>query len=235
MTGVLVTRPEPGAGETAAAIAALGHVPVLAPLLTIAALPGPMLDLSPYDGIAVTSANGVRALAGRSATRDLPIYAVGARTAALARDLGFTRVQAADGDVASLSALITRAGAAHILHAAGADLAGDLRPDGVTVARLMLYRAAAVASLPDPALAALRNGQVAYVTLFSPRTAAGFVRLAEKAGLSPLAGGWTALCLSAAVADAASGFGFADIRVADRPDAASLLALLPAVKGVQDE
>lgn len=231
MTGVLVTRPDPGAAETAAAIAGRGHVPILAPLLTIEPVPGPALDLTGYDAVAVTSANGVRALAGRSGRRDLPLYAVGGRTAALARDLGFARVHSADGDVADLSRRLADAGPGRVLHVAGADLAGDLTPAGVEVTRLTAYRAVEAAALPDTALAALRNGQVAYVTLFSPRTAASFVRLAEKAGLSPLAGDWTALCLSAAVAQAAAGFGFADRRIAARPDAASLLALLPAVKG----
>ncbi len=231
MTGVLVTRPEPGAAETADSIRLLGHQPVLAPMLTIEPVPGPPLDLTGFDGVAVTSANGVRALAGRSMRRDLPLYAVGTRTAALARDLGFADVHSADGDVADLSLLLTGAGLRRVLHVAGADLAGDLTPAGVEITRLTAYRAVEATALPDAALTALRNGQVAYVTLFSPRTAASFVRLAEKAGLSPLASGWTALCLSAAVAQAASGFGFADRRIAARPDAASLLALLPAVKG----
>lgn len=231
MTGVLVTRPEPGAAETADAVARRGHVPILAPMLIIEPVPGPPLDLTGFDAVAVTSANGVRALAARGGRRDLPLYTVGARTAALARDLGFADVHSADGDVAGLSALLAGAGRARVLHVAGADVAGDLAPAGVVVTRLTSYRAVEAAAIPDAALAALRNGQVAYVTLFSPRTAASFVRLAEKAGLSPLAGGWTALCLSAAVAEVTTGFGFADRRIAARPDAASLLALLPVVKG----
>ncbi|MDB5369895.1 MAG: uroporphyrinogen synthase, partial [Roseomonas sp.] len=39
--GVLVTRPEPGAVETATAVAALGWRPILAPALVLAPLPPP--------------------------------------------------------------------------------------------------------------------------------------------------------------------------------------------------
>lgn len=230
MTGVLVTRPEPGAAETARSLTAHGYRPLLAPLLTIEPIPGPPIDLAGFDAVAVTSANGVRALATRSDNRTLPLYAVGGRTADLARDLGFREVYAAEGDVTSLSRLLSGKGP-RVLHVAGADVAGELLPADVVVTRLTAYHAVAATALPDPAVAALRDGQVAYVALFSPRTAGLFVRLVQKAGLSPLAGGWTALCLSAAVSKATIGFGFAETRVAARPDAASLLALLPAVKG----
>lgn len=231
MTGVLVTRPQPGAAETEAALRALGYRPVLAPLLTIEPLPGPPIDLTGFDAVAVTSANGLRALAGRSAERALPLYAVGERTAALARDAGFREVHAAGGDVISLSRLLSGRGP-RVLHVAGEDVAGELAPADVVVTRITTYRAMPVDDLPDAAATALREGQVAYVALFSPRTAGVFVRLVQKAGLSVPVGRLTALCISAAVARAVQGFGFTETRVAVQPDAASLLALLPAVKGV---
>lgn len=230
MTGVLVTRPEPGAAETEAALKALGYVPVMAPLLTIQPVPGPPLDLTAFDAVAVTSANGLRELAARSAERALPLYAVGERTASLARELGFQEVYAAGGDVISLTRLLSGRGP-RVLHLSGEDVAGELSPADVVVTRMTAYRAVPVDDLPDAAVAALRDGQVAYVALFSPRTASVFVRLAQKAGLSAPIGALTALCISAAVARAAQGFGFSETRVAVQPDAASLLALLPAVKG----
>ncbi|OYQ32465.1 hypothetical protein CHU95_16865 [Niveispirillum lacus] len=230
MTGVLVTRPEPGASETEAALRALGYDPVMAPLLTIAPVPGPVLDLTGFDAVAVTSANGLRELALRSPERTLPVYAVGERTAALAHELGFQAVYAAGGDVTSLSRLLSGRGP-RVLHLSGEDVAGELSPADVEITRIAVYRAVPVDDLPDTAVTALRAGRVAYVALFSPRTARVFVTLAQKAGLSAPAGGLIALCISAAVARAAEGFAFSETHVAAQPDAASLLALLPAVKG----
>ncbi|MFV3074045.1 uroporphyrinogen-III synthase [Niveispirillum fermenti] len=232
---MLVTRPQPGADETATALRNRGYHPILAPMLSIQPLPGPPIDLSGYDGVAVTSGNGLRALAARSSERHHPLHAVGRRTAELAHDLGFTRVDHADGDVASLTALLARSGAGRILHVAGADIAGELTPPGVAVERMTVYRALPADAIPAAGQQALRDGQVAYVSFFSPRTAACFVSLAEKAGLAPWAGGWTALCLSDAVARAAGRLGFGAMQIAAAPDAASLLALLPAVKGKKNE
>ena len=59
---VLVTRPQPGAAETARRLLALGRTPVLAPVLEIVPLAA---DLPPPDGIQavlITSANALAAL-----------------------------------------------------------------------------------------------------------------------------------------------------------------------------
>lgn len=76
---VLVTRPEGQAAATMAALAARGFDCVAAPATVFENLPGPPLDLG-IAGIAVTSANGVAALAARTARRDLPLFAVGEAT-----------------------------------------------------------------------------------------------------------------------------------------------------------
>ncbi|MBN6822197.1 uroporphyrinogen-III synthase, partial [Methylobacterium organophilum] len=85
---IWVARPEPGATRTGAALADLGHAPLVAPVLAVrptAAAP----PVGPFAALLLTSANAVSAL--RPALRDapalrgLPVFAVGARTAALAR------------------------------------------------------------------------------------------------------------------------------------------------------
>ncbi|MDE2575860.1 MAG: uroporphyrinogen-III synthase, partial [Rhodospirillales bacterium] len=59
---VLVTRPEPAAGETARRLAAMGFVPILTPALAVrrraARLPAP----GELQAILVTSANAIPAL-----------------------------------------------------------------------------------------------------------------------------------------------------------------------------
>ena len=61
---VLLTRPLDAAQETADALRARGHDALIEPLLTIVNEPGPVLDVSAYALLVLTSANGARAAAG---------------------------------------------------------------------------------------------------------------------------------------------------------------------------
>src|SRR5690348_11361581 len=89
-SSVLVTRPEPGAGETAARLIALGFSPVLAPLLEVrprhVAIPPSEL----VQAILVTSGSAIPGLP--ESHRRLPLFAVGAATARRAEAAGFTNV-----------------------------------------------------------------------------------------------------------------------------------------------
>ena len=68
---VLVTRPEDDARETAVRLKALGHEPILAPLISIRFIDGPDIDLAGVQALIATSSNGVRALARRTSRRDI--------------------------------------------------------------------------------------------------------------------------------------------------------------------
>jgi len=80
---VLITRPEPGAVQTAKRLRALGWKPVCLPLTEISPLPAELPAGCKFDAVAIPSANAIRharpallrALAG------LPVFAVGQRTA----------------------------------------------------------------------------------------------------------------------------------------------------------
>lgn len=125
---VWITRARPGAEATAARLSALGFSPLIDPLLEVRDLPW-TADLAGVGALAFTSRNGVTAFAQASEERGLPVFAVGAATADLAAEAGFSRIESADGDVAALAALIaarreTFSGA--LLHPAAAEPAGDL-------------------------------------------------------------------------------------------------------------
>ncbi|WP_114394717.1 uroporphyrinogen-III synthase [Oleisolibacter albus] len=238
MTAVLVTRPRAEAAETAAALRSLGHHPVLAPLLEIRPLPGPALDLAGVQALAVTSVNGVRALAGRTGRRDLPLFAVGGRTAREAATAGFRTIHTADGDARGLAALLAGTldpAAGAVLHLGGREQAADLglllAPAGLPVRRVIGYAAEAVPALPAEADTALRRGGVVAALFFSPRSARLFVSLAQAAGLGDSCRTVTACCLSPAVADAATALPWRSVRTAQRPDQTALLALLPPAAG----
>ncbi|MCF3628059.1 uroporphyrinogen-III synthase [Thalassospiraceae bacterium LMO-SO8] len=231
MAGILVTRPEQDAAATAARLMDLGHAAIVTPLMDIRFVAGPALDLTGIQALLVTSANGARALAARQAGSDiaLPVLAVGDATARAARNLGFTDVESAGGDVDDLARLAAdrlRPGDGALLHVAGSkvagDLAGMLAKAGYTYRRSVLYDARPVAALPQAAQAAIADGAAAGVLLYSPRTAALFRDLALAAGLEGFVENLTAFCLSANVA-ARAGAGWRRVVVAVRPTEPSLI------------
>jgi uroporphyrinogen-III synthase len=205
---VLVLRPEPGAGETAARAAALGLDPVVAPLFVVT----PVAWARPpghFDAILFTSANAPR-LAG-AGMADVRCYAVGEATAAAARAAGFADVRAGPSDGAAAAAMMAAEGVRRALHLCGRDHIAVGAP-GVAMARCIVYAAEAEPRLPGAARAALCEG--ALVLLHSARAAAAFADLAgERAGIrlaaiSPAAAaaageGWSSLSIAAAPRDEA--------------------------------
>jgi len=230
---VLVTRPIEDCKPLIAALARLGHEGVAASLLEIVLIDGDELDLADVQGLLFTSANGARAFAARSSVRDLPALCVGDATAREALALGFETVKSAAGDVATLAKLAIEEldpAAGALLHPAGSRVAGDLaglvEAAGFTYRRKVLYEAIKAEVLPDEALNALSAGAIDAVMLFSPRTGAAFVRLVDRAAAREHLTKVNAYCLSDAVADQIKDLAWRKIIVAERPDQASLLALL---------
>ncbi|MDB5363005.1 MAG: uroporphyrinogen synthase [Rhodospirillales bacterium] len=231
---LLVTRPALDAGPLSDLLTAAGHTILLDPLLSIRFRDRSALELDGATGLLFTSGNGVRAFAALSKRRDLPAYAVGDRTATLARDLGFERIESADGDVPALVALVR----AHrkpedglLLHISGHDVAGELAQSleaaGYGVRRAVLYDAEPAADLAPATRTALGTGTLDGVLLFSPRTARHFVALMHLSGLSGRAGRLQAWCLSPAVAQALDGLTLGQIHIAAQPTQAALLSLVP--------
>jgi len=237
----LVTRPREDAADLAMELQRRGYRTVIEPMLRIVFRSGPPLERHGLQGILLTSANGARALADRlggaiAAWRELPVWAVGEASAAVARAEGFTRVESADGDVAALAELVSQQadpGAGRLLQAAAASLAGDLAGDlarrGFAVEKQVLYDALPAERLSEAAGRELAQGRVALALFFSPRTASTFVRLAEAAGLAGQCAGATAVALSPAVAAALAGLPWRRMVVADRPRQSALLAALDGV------
>jgi uroporphyrinogen-III synthase len=200
------------------------------PLLTIEPLPV-ALDLGGVQAIAVTSANAAPAL---REVAHLPVFAVGAASAAAARRAGCVQVESAGGDAASLARLIVascRADGGAILHLCGtevrAGLAAALHEAGFRVLRQAVYRARPAQALSPPTCAALRAG-IDAVLLFSPRTALIFVELVTRQGLERYLEGSDACCFSTAVAESCRGLAWRRVRIAARPDQEALVDLLEA-------
>jgi uroporphyrinogen-III synthase len=241
--GVLVTRPEPGAAETARRVAALGWEPVLAPALVLAPRPAERAPLPPAQALLLPSRAAARAVP--SAVRAMPVLAVGEATAAEARSHGFVNVAAAEGDAAALASLAASRldpAAGPLLLAVGAgygaELAAALRGRGFRVLRRVVYSAEPAASLPEPARAALASEAVVAALFFSPRSAGCAISLLRAAGLAGTLARAEALAISPRVAAvltaAAPEPRWRGLRVAARPDQDSLLRLLGPAPGTKN-
>jgi uroporphyrinogen-III synthase len=230
---VLVTRPLNDARETELQLKLRGHSCVIAPLLVVNFFDGPALDLTDVQAILATSANGVRALARRTARRDVPVFAVGPQTTEAARHAGFAIVKNADGDANALARAVLlwlSADRGLLLHACGTNtdgaLATALRASGFTVRSAVLYEVVDNAELPPAAREAIADGCVAAVLFYSPRSARVFAACVAAAGLADAASRMLGVCISKATALALTPLAMGEIRIAQKPNQAALLDCL---------
>ncbi len=200
---VVITRPQEDAAPLASALKGIGVESITAPLMQIQTFPGPELDLEGVQGLLFTSANGARAFAARSSVRDIPVYAVGDATARVSKDLNFTSVTSANGDVDDLAALVGTAcdpGQGELLHACASIIAGDLSgalvARGFRMQRHVLYEAKAASELPTEMAKAIRLKKVHGIIVYSPRTAHILDVLVADAGLSMALAEMTLFALS---------------------------------------
>lgn len=230
---VLVTREAEDARRTARALAARGHEPLIAPLFQAQFFDGPEIAFEGPQAILVTSSNGVRALVRRTSRRDVPVFAVGTRTAETARAQGFRDVFDAAGDAKALALGVRERldpQAGELFHASGTsasrELVDELTRAGFRLRTCALYETVEAPQLPGTAAEALRVRAIDAVLLFSPRSAGLFAGRVKQAGLAASCRDLIACCISKTAADALAGLQFREIRVAPRPNLDSMLALL---------
>lgn len=229
MRRVLVTRPEPGAGATAARLRATGFFPVVLPLTRI--VPTPPAAPGPCEAVAATSANALRHAPADflAPLLDKRLFAVGEATAAAARRAGFADIAVAAGTAVDLAALIGRdmPRGARLLHLAGRErtegFEDDLRARGFAVEIVETYRAEEIACeagfisrLPaeEPLWGALA---------FSERGGMLLAALADRPELREAFEGTRFFCISAKVAATLAG---RCTLVAAAPTEEAVLALL---------
>lgn len=209
MRRLLLLRPEPGLSASAERASALGLEVIARPLFRIEpvewAIPGP----ADYDALILTSANAVRTAGpGLETLKSLPVHAVGAETAAVARDAGLTVGEVGQAGITHLLGRLS--GAQRLLHLAGEDRRDADSPHELTA--VTVYRSATIEEAGLPPLDDL------VIAVHSPRAAA---RLVELAGPNPTA----AIAAISKPTAHACGFGWQRVAVAGQSDDGSLLAL----------
>jgi uroporphyrinogen-III synthase len=233
---VWVTRALPEAQRTAERLIEAGHEPMLSPLLRVHVLPAAAALAKALDGsaaLAFTSANGVRAFIALrpEADRALPVFAVGAATAAAARAAGFGAVTAGQGDVAALAALIAAQDpplTGPLMHLSAltpaGDLVGDLNAQRLNARAVAVYDTVpcALSAEAEQALDQHPPGLDA-VLIYSPKAAAHLVRLLEE---RPATEALTAICISKAATAPIRGLPFAALLTAKVPTETAMFACL---------
>jgi uroporphyrinogen-III synthase len=232
---VLILRPQPGADEMAAQLAKESFapvlVPVLAPIFEISALPASVPQLSGFSGLIFTSANGVRQFSLLSSERNLPVFAIGPRTAQCAMQAGFCEVQQFEGDRAKLIAALRKD--ASYLHLHGQHQAGDLCAEagraGISCQALAIYRSQAVNILPATARDFLQKTDSApegAIVFFSDRAVQTFNALLENQGLFDSTKRFYAVTISSSVADNLNPCQWKAISIAAKPDMVGVISAL---------
>jgi uroporphyrinogen-III synthase len=217
---IWVTRTQPGANATAARLTAMGHAPVVQPVLKARPIPGAVLDLAGIDALAFTSGHAITAFAALSTERDLPVFTVGEASALLARLEGFSKVASADGDVRALAELIADLQPGRVLNAtaveAAADLPALLAKRGVAATAVPIYDSVPTETVPP-------LGDIDAVLIHSLKAArliAGVLGHRHEAALMDV------YAISAAVAEPLRAVKPRALKIAKTPDELALMALL---------
>lgn len=230
---VLVTRPEPGASQTAKRLEAAGFSPLVLPLAETRALPVGSVPET-FDAVAVTSANAIRhaprALLDRlSGSR---CYAVGQKTAAIASQAGFAEITTGPGGANALADAIVSAekpGAA-ILYLCGRvrlpAFEERLHAAAVAVRPIETYDTVGIVYAPSDVRRLLGEEPMNAVLLYSAKAAESFADLSDRPELGSLFQGVGLFCLSPRVASALGGHDGTQIHVPAEPNEAALLLLL---------
>ncbi|MGJ4969273.1 uroporphyrinogen-III synthase [Bradyrhizobium sp. HKCCYLRH1073] len=231
---VLVTRPAPDNERTASALRARGFEVLLAPMLRFEPVALPPDVGGDAAGLIVTSSNALRAAAPQlraSALLRRPLFAVGDRTAAAAREAGFTQVISAAADATALRDLIADSGViearATLLYLAGADISRDLASElaerGFDVITQTVYRMAQVTTLPREVCDAFAANRIEAVLHYSRRSAVAFVAAIRADGVEISALAVPHGCLSANVAEVLREAGATQVTIAAHPDENDML------------
>lgn len=226
----LLTRPADDSERIMPDIRAFGLEPLVSPVLKIETIRSEWPEPEGFQGVVLTSA---RALSGAVPASwiqsELPVFAVGARTAQTALDKGFRTIHIAGGDGAALCRTLEDAHLKpgfRLLHPCARDVARTFELEAVPVVPLPVYEAKAAETLSDECLAHLDAGDIRAALFYSPRSGEIFAGLVEKHARTACLKAIKALCFSAPVVKSVGHLPWADIRQARRPDHPAMLALL---------
>lgn len=205
---------------------------VISPVLEIIQHPPTEHQLAQARTLVVTSQHAVGAITHATHRRDWPIWAVGPRTAAVARDAGFSGVKQSGGDASALKAdLLHDRPEEPILHLRGqhiaADIAQVLQAQGVQADSLVVYEQIS-RPLNNAVWRHLENGDDILLAVFSPRSSQLLADMLL--GSANIRARVHLVAISQAAADAFKGITIHQCCIAAQPDGPSMLRAILALQ-----
>lgn len=219
MVPVIVIRPEPGCARTVEAAGAAGLMAHGFPLFAVQPADWTPPDPAGIDALLIGSANALRhGGAGIEAFRGFPAHVVGAATAEATRGAGLSVETVGEGGLQRVLDAVDPA-KGRLLRLAGRERVSLSPPAGVTLIERVVY-----ASDPRPMPAALSDllRAPSLVLLHSGEAARHF---AAQIDLALLARNSIRIAAIGPRVLEQAGTGWAQVRAADRPYDAALLAL----------
>jgi uroporphyrinogen-III synthase len=232
MEKVLITRPADSVANFADKVAALGYQPILAPLIELAptGVPLPAEDIS---AIIITSKAAVRFINPDENLLRTPVYAVGATTMEACLKRGFSNVVFGGGNVENLLKNLIKdfsnTTCKRLLYLSGSEISRDLctllQPWGVEVIRVPVYVSKSL-RLADNAIRLLCGDEIAWITLFSSRTAAILAADIQRLETRNWTSNVSIACLAPGIAQVIGDIRWRKIEIARQPTQAALLECL---------
>jgi uroporphyrinogen-III synthase len=223
MNGLLMTRPRAAAEKFVAGLpewVVAAFPPVHAPLMQIVPLEATP-DLTGYQGLIFTSANGATQAARLFKDRSLPVWCVGPATTRAARNLGWQAEMRGENAAELIASLLQDSPAAPLLHLRGrhvtGDIAGTLSEAGLPCQDLAIYDQQLQHLTPEAIDLLTGSGDV-IVPLFSPRSARQFADSCPDHARPHL------IVISQAVADEVKGLNSNSLHICKSPNSEAVAA-----------
>lgn len=224
---VLITRPIEDATELADDIHALGYETTIQPFLIIEPVDVTLPDMTAYDALIFTSANGIKAFCAVDTHRDTPIYVVGQNTQKTAEKYGFSTIINADGSLKELESLLNNQEKHQkLLYLRARDIAHPLQTHH-KMEEVIIYQSIRNHDIPSDLVTSIQNADFSHILFFSRRTAQHFVTFIHhtpslETGLKRT----KALCLGDSMLEFLEELPWHSIHIADMPNRQGMVDLL---------
>lgn len=234
---VLITRPEPGASETAGRLEAMGFLPIKLPLHEIRPLPVNAGAIpSGLAAVAVTSANAMRHATSEIIERlkALPCFAVGSSTANAAADAGFSAVIEGGGDAEALAeTIIGQRPGGTVAYLCGRvrrlTFEKRLADEHIAIHALETYDTIELDHSIGEVINLTARHPIDYILVYSANAAEVLAATRRRPQLEGLFENAVFACISGRVAEALGDWPGKRIQTAPEPDEPALLSLLGRV------